>query len=117
MLTIDGLALPSPAQLTVSYESVGRTEVTADGSLAADRIALKRRVRAGWRGLGREEAALVLTALTRGALLAVTLPDPRTGQSEALTMLVVELDADLMSVDGEGAPAGCRDITTVLRER
>ena len=35
MLTIDGLVLPTPAALKMSYESVGRMETTADGALAA----------------------------------------------------------------------------------
>ena len=63
MLTIDGLAQPAPAELLVGYESVGRRETTADGSLAADRLALKRQAHVVWRGLGREEAARVLSAL------------------------------------------------------
>ena len=33
MVTIDGLALPAPTALTVRYDSVGRSAVTADGSL------------------------------------------------------------------------------------
>ena len=60
MLTIDGLLLPVPASLRVSYESVGRRETTADGSLTADRLALKRQAQAVWRGLDRAEAAQTL---------------------------------------------------------
>ena len=117
MLTIDGLLLPAPASLRVSYESVGRRETTADGSLAADRLALKRQAQAVWRGLDRAEAAQTLQALTQGVFLTVTLPDPRTGEADTLQMTVLSLDAELLSVDGEGRPSACRDVTAVLRGR
>ena len=117
MLTIDGLALPAPAAMTLSYENVGRSEVTADGSLAADRLAVKRRVRLVWRGLERTAAAQVLGALTQGVFLAVGLPDPRAGAMAGLTMTVVSLEAELMNVDAQDRPAACRELTAVLRER
>ena len=117
MLTIDGLAQPAPAELRVGYESIGRRETTADGSLAADRLALKRQAHVVWRGLKREEAAQVLSALTQGVFLAVTLPDPLTGEPAGLTMTVLSLEAGLMAVDAEGRPAACRVVTAVLRER
>ncbi len=117
MLTIDGLALPAPVSMILSYENVGRSEITADGALAADRLAVKRRVKIVWRGLSRAEAAQGLAALTQGVFLTVTLPDPRAGAAVSLVMAVVSLDAKLMSVDAQDRPAACRDVTAVLRER
>ncbi len=117
MLTIDGLVLPTPAALKMSYESVGRMETTADGALAADRLAVKRRVSLTWRGLGRTEAMQILSALTDGVLLTVALPDPKAGAQASLTMILVSLDADLLTVESGGSPGCCRDITAVLRER
>ena len=117
MLTIDGLALPAPSAMTMSYENVGRSETTADGALAADRLAIKRRVKIVWRGLERAAAVQVLSALTQGVFLAVGLPDPQAGGMVSLTMAVIGLDAELMSVDAQNQPAVCRDVTAVLRER
>ena len=117
MLTIDGLVLPAPMALRVSYESIGRREITADGAMAADRLALKRRVNVVWRGLERTEAAQVLSALTDGVLLAVALPDPKAGTAANLTMILVSLEADLMTADSGGSPGSCREISAVLRER
>ena len=117
MLTIDGLTMPAPVSMILSYESVGRSEITADGSLAADRLAIKRRVTIVWRGLEHTAAAQVLGALTQGVFLTVGLPDPRAGEMVSLTMTVISLDAELMSVDAQNQPAACRDVTAVLRER
>ena len=117
MLTIDGLALATPSALEVGYESVGRSEVTADGSLAADRLALKRSVKVVWQGLKAAEASRILTALTGGVFLAVTLPDPLTGVSAELVMAVQSLNAGLLTAGGDGRPGVCREITAVLRER
>ena len=96
MLTIDGLTMPAPVSMILSYESVGRSEITADGALAADRLAIKRRAKIVWRGLERVAAAQVLGALTQGVFLAVALPDPRAGEMVSLTMTVISLDAELM---------------------
>ncbi len=117
MLTIDGLTLAAPSALQISYESVGRVEITADGSLASDRLALKRRAKIQWQGLKAAEAAQVLTALTQGVFLAVTLPDPRTGETAELTMALTSLEAGLLTAGENGRPGLCRDVTAVLRER
>ena len=117
MLTIDGLTLAAPAVLQIGYESVGRTEITADGCLAADRLALKRRVKIVWNGLKPAEAAQVLTALTQGVFLAVTLPDPVSADAVTLTMALASLEAGLLTAGANGKPGICREITAVLRER
>ena len=117
MLTVDGLALPAPTALVIGYESIGRTELTADGSTAADRLALKRRAQIDWRGLDRNAAAQVLAALTQGVFLAVTLPDPRAGDVVSLTMRLVSLEAELLRVDGDARPETCKTVRAVLRER
>ena len=117
MLTIDGQNMPAPAALRLSYESVGRVEVTADGSTAADRLALKRRAVITWAGLARVDCARLLTALTDSVFLTVGLPDPRAGGQVSLAMRLAGLDADLLSVDGDGLPEVCRQITADLRER
>ena len=117
MVTIDGLALPAPTALTVSYDSVGRSAVTADGSLVADRLAVKRRAKLVWRGLERADTARTLTALTQGTFLAVTLPDPRLGDVASLTMTLSRLDTEVLTVDGDARPGVCQQVTAVLTER
>lgn len=116
-MTIDGLALPAACALQVGYESVGRTDITADGATAADRLALKRAVRLEWRGLARDEAAQVLTALTRSVFLSVTLPDPLAGEAVTMTARVTALEAALESVDAAGRPGVCQTVTAMLKER
>lgn len=117
MLTIDGVAVAAPEELKISYESIGRTEITADGATAADRLALKRQAVIVWRGLENAEAAPLLTALTQGVFLTVTLPEPLTGNAEELVMRLTRLEAELLTVDGGGRPERCRTVTAVLRER
>ena len=117
MLTIDGLTPAAPSELHIGYESIGRAEITADGSTVADRLALKRTALLVWRGLGRDDAAQLLTVLTQGVFLAVTLPDPRTGDAASLTMRLTRLETELQRVDPGGRPETCRTITAALRER
>ena len=117
MLTVDGVVLPAPGAMRMGYESVGAVTVTADGSTAADRLAVKRRAVLMWQGLGREDSAAVLSALTEGVFLAVTLPDPRAGAAVSLTMRVTALEAELLTADSAGNPALCRRIRAELRER
>ena len=117
MVTVDGLTLAAPTALRLGYESVGRTELTADGNTATDRLALKRRAELEWRGLDRAPAQQLLSALTQGVFLSVTLPDPRAGEAVSLTMRLISLDADVMDVDAAGQPGVCRAVTAVLRER
>lgn len=117
MLTVDGLALPAPTALRMGYESVGAATLTADGTTAADRLAVKRRAEIVWQGLDRADSAAVLAALTEGVFLTVTLPDPRAGAAVSLTMRVTDLEAELLTADGAGRPDLCRQIRASLRER
>ena len=64
------------------------------------------------------QAALIEKYLSSQDIsIVLTLPDPRTGEADTLQMTVLSLDAELLSVDGEGRPSACRDVTAVLRER
>ncbi|MBQ8081678.1 MAG: hypothetical protein IJ240_07235 [Clostridia bacterium] len=81
MLYIDGLLMPAPAALTLSYEPVGRADIAADGSAVADRIAVKRRVTASWRRLTLREAQALLAAVNAAPLFDLTLFDPAEGES------------------------------------
>ena len=84
MIRIGGAEMPSPSELKVEIFDVGvQDERTADGGLAVDRIAVKRRLNLAWAHMTPAQLGALLKLVAQ-PLFEVTYPDPETASSRMM---------------------------------
>lgn len=104
MLTINGAAMPSPGQLSVSYEDRGDfSRLNVLGQRLADRLATKRVIDIVWPVLTAEAAAQLLTAVTEKVFFTVKFPDPLTGAQHECTCRCTERSVRMHRMEAAGA--------------
>ena len=85
MLKIDGVAVKSPSVFQwdisdLSSEESGRS--TNDAKMNKDIIAIKRKLSCSWSNPSKEEAKIILQAVTGKPYMMVTYPDTLSGLDE-----------------------------------
>ncbi len=97
MLKINGADMPVPASLTVRLEdSRFSLRRTLDGAACVSRAGTYRTLSCQWQYLTQTEMARLLQAVSGDAALAVSYPDPATGQTRAMTACCTERSMGLM---------------------
>lgn len=82
MLTINGVRVASPKEMSVDIEDYDseNSERNTSGELMRDRIAVKRKISLDWPALTQAEISRILSAVSP-VFFPVTYLDPRDGQS------------------------------------
>ena len=60
MIRINGVALPTPSDYTVSIMDISKAKRNAAGVMVIDRVATKRKIELAWKHLDRAELSSVL---------------------------------------------------------
>lgn len=91
MLTIDQYTPPAPSTLTVQVEDARfSAQQTLSGATHVSRADIKRRVSIRWAHMTQDALKSLLAAVTAQPLIALTFPDPLTG--DALTISAYSID-------------------------
>jgi len=76
MVKINGVALPTPSEYSVSIMDISKAERNAAGTMVIDRIATKRKLELSWKYLDKEILSQVLT-LVSPVFFSVEYIDPQ----------------------------------------
>lgn len=100
VLTVNGAAVPSPAEMKVSIFEVGSGEQrSASGGLVVDRVAVKRRLKLRWAHLTPAELGGLLGQVG-GAFFEAVYPDPQQMAPRAMTCRCGERTAGVLQIRG-----------------
>ena len=101
VLKINGVEMPAPSSMKIAVFDVSAGgERSADGSLVADKIAVKRRLTLGWAYLSPEDMAALLSAAQQDAFFTAEFPDPGTGQPGSMRCCLGDRSAGVLRMDG-----------------
>lgn len=103
VLTINGVAVANPAEMTVGIHDLSSAESgrTQSGKMQKDVIARKTDLNLVWNALTWQETSKLLKAVESSVYLTVQYPDPKEGEYVTKTMYVGDRTAPaLMLVDG-----------------
>ncbi|MFB9330090.1 DUF6711 family protein [Paenibacillus aurantiacus] len=84
LISIAGVALPTPSDYTVNIEDINNVERNAKGDMIGERIAVKRKIELTWKTLTATQVQQVLNAVSP-LFFSVTYVDPQTGGSRTGT--------------------------------
>lgn len=88
MLKINGLAIPSPKEMSVEINDIdGESGRALDGSFKRDRIAVKRKISLSWGPLKLQDISIILKSV-QDIFFMVTYPDPMEGSIITKTFYV-----------------------------
>lgn len=94
MLTVDGVALPTPSHFEYGLMDISRAESGRDdtGEMHKNRIGQKVKIELEWKGKSWEETAAILQAVNP-QYITVTYPDMLTGKYETKKFYVGDRSA------------------------
>lgn len=80
MIKIDGVAMPTPAEFSVTIQDIDASaERNARGDLVRDKVATKRKISLKYQMLTQTQAATILRAVDK-EFFSFTYPDPVAGE-------------------------------------
>ena len=77
LITISGVALPTPSEFQVGYQDISKAERNANGTMIIERVAVKRKLFLTYAYVTESDASLILKAVAPTSY-TVTYMDPQT---------------------------------------
>lgn len=78
LIKINGVDIPAPDDYQVGIQDISKAERNANGTMIIERIATKRKIDMAWKVLSRDEASILLAAVSP-VLFNAEYEDPQTG--------------------------------------
>jgi len=114
VLKIDGVAIPTPSDLTVGIMDISKAERNSAGTMVIDRIATKRKLELSWKYLSKENLSILLKALSP-VFFTVTYLDPEDNATKTGTFYAGDRKAG--ALDYRNGNIRYKDIGVNLVER
>lgn len=96
MITINGTAISTPSQFSVSIEDVSKADRNANATIIIERIATKRKLELSYNYLSNSALSTLLSAISTDVFFTVVYPDPWTGANRSGTFYVGSRSAGSM---------------------
>jgi hypothetical protein len=87
LITVDGIALPTPSEMSVGVMDLSKAERNANGLMLIERIATKQKIEMTWGYLTENQLKTLLSAVSP-VFFSVTYPDPQTALIKTGTFYV-----------------------------
>lgn len=100
LITVNGVALPSPSEMSVGVMDLSKAERNANGLMLIERIATKRKLEMTWAYLTRDQIRDLLLAVSP-VFFNVTYPDPQTDTMKTGTFYVGDRNMGVLDYFGE----------------
>lgn len=114
IITINGVELPAPSDLSVGIQDISKAERNANGTMIIERIATKRKIEISWKLLTAEDLSKVLMAVSP-VLFSVTYPDPQEGTEQTGTFYAGDRNCGMY--DYRDGAARYKDVKFSMIER
>lgn len=95
LITVNGVALPTPSDFQASIMDISKAERNAAATMIIERIATKRKLEISYSYLSKSDASKVLNAVSP-VFFAVTYIDPQTGGTRTGTFYCGDRDAGMI---------------------
>lgn len=90
-MKINGTPIPDPTDLLVGIYRISKADRLADGSMAIDIIAIKRRVDCSWAVITGAEIKAIQDELDNGTFYSIEYVDPAHGETHTMTAYVGDI--------------------------
>jgi hypothetical protein len=100
ILTVAGVAFPTPTELTVNIKDITKADRNARGDLIAERINTKRTLEVSYKFLSAADTKTVLSTIQASFFFKVTYTDPETNSPREATFYAGDRAAPMMDVRG-----------------
>lgn len=85
VLTVAGVAFPTPTTLSVSINDIANAERNTNATMIAERIGTKRKIELSYVFLTAAQTQSILSTVQASFFFTVTYPDPLTGSNRTMT--------------------------------
>ncbi|WP_066316979.1 DUF6711 family protein [Bacillus sp. FJAT-29814] len=114
LITVGGVALPTPSEYQVDIMDISKAERNAAGTMIIERIATKRKIELGWALLTGAQYSQILNAVDP-VFFTVVYFDPKDNSNKTGTFYCGDRPAPMMRFDN-GVPSW-KDVKFNLIER
>jgi hypothetical protein len=101
-LTISGVAMPTPSELTVAVQDISKADRNANGTMVLERIATKQKISCKWGFINDYNLSIILNAIS-GTTFLVTYVDPVKSTYVTKNMYCGDRQAGYIIVQESGA--------------
>lgn len=114
LIKINGVAIPTPSDLSVGIQDLSKAERNANGTMIIERIATKRKLEVSWAYLERAKLSQVLNAVSP-VFFSVEYMDPQTNAMKTGTFYSGDRKCGM--VDFKNGVPRWKDVSFNLVER
>lgn len=114
LITIDGMAIPTPSNCSVGIQDLSKAERNALGTMIIERIATKRKLELSWAYLSRTDLATILNAVSP-VFFTVQYMDPQTNANKSGVFYCGDRKCDML--DFKNSVPRYKDVSFSLIER
>lgn len=117
IVSMNGVEIPSPQTIEMSFRNIGKAETTAAGTTVFDMVAVKRDAKMTWRYLSPEDASIITGTIKASPFFALAFVDPETNEDVEGEYMLGDIIMKPFRYDENGNVMGYTDITATLKER
>lgn len=116
VIAINGMEVPSPQTMEITWREIGKSDTNAAGQLVMDRVAIKKDLKFVWRYLSVDDMRFLIGLVNAEPFLQITCIDPATGEDAQGEYRAVDRLVKPSRYQ-DGKPAGYSDLQITFEER
>lgn len=117
IVTLNGVEVPSPQTIEMSFRNIGKSETTAAGTTVFDLVAVKRDAKMTWRFLAPEDASIITGTVKTSPFFSLAFVDPETSENVESEYMLGDIIVKPFRYDDDGKIIGYTDVTVNFKER
>ena len=102
LITVNGVAIPSPSEMSVGTMDLSKAERNVNGLMLIERVATKQKLELTWTFLTSNQIRTLLQAVSP-VFFTVSYPDPLTNSIKTGTFYVGDRNAGMLDYFNENA--------------
>jgi hypothetical protein len=103
IILVDGVAIPTPSEMSVGVMDLSKAERNANGLMLIERIATKQKLEFTWAFLTEFQLRNLLSAVSP-VFFSVTYPDPELAGTKTGSFYVGDRNMGVLDFDNAGTP-------------
>jgi hypothetical protein len=103
IILVDGVAIPTPSEMSVGVMDLSKAERNANGLMLIERIATKQKLEFTWMYLTETQLRDLLSAISP-VFFSVTYPDPTSAGTRTESFYVGDRNMGILDFNNEGVP-------------
>lgn len=114
---MNGVEIPAPTAIEISYRKIGKAETTAAGTTVYDLVAIKRDVKMTWRYMTPADASVITGTVKASPFFDLAFVDPETNEDVESEYTLEDIIIKPFRYDENGKIIGYTDVVATMKER